>query len=230
MNASRIYLIAVLLLAFGVGANGQEPPKAVLVDEFPAITCEDLSARLDNFFHELQQKPNAIGYIVLAVDSKRPSGGETFIDGYARWRQFSEDRFVVTEAKLPSAISAQLWSVPPGASLALDVSSTLVRRLKPDEKKKRLFSDYGEYAPCYTGAPLRLAAAYLKSEPGLFANVVIGSKTIRGYKKVKGETERLFEAKYSLDKARLRFYRIRTEYEPEGPEIAELWIVRKTSK
>ncbi len=52
MNLPRIYLIAILLLVFGVCANGQEPPKAVLVDEFDPATgfAKHLERRLDDLF------------------------------------------------------------------------------------------------------------------------------------------------------------------------------------
>ena len=41
MNLPRIYLIALLLLAFGVDVNSQERPKAILVDEFANLFCSD---------------------------------------------------------------------------------------------------------------------------------------------------------------------------------------------
>ena len=65
MNLPRIYLIAVILLAFGVDANGQEPPKAVLVDEFGNLPCDDLLGRLDNLANEVSKDKGSAGFAVI---------------------------------------------------------------------------------------------------------------------------------------------------------------------
>jgi hypothetical protein len=221
----RVFLF---LICFAVATAAQEQPKAVLVDEFGNITCGDLSARLDNFIFELQQKPNSVGYVVLSADPTTSSAAnEKYIDGYARWRRFDEERLLIATAKLPSAIKAQLWLLPTAAELPTHLELSSTRTLPHSTRKIRLFSLFGEYGPCYTGAPLRLASNYLSSEPGVIANIVIGSKTQRGFKKARFKTIRLFRDKYGIAETRLKFFWTRTEYEPEGSDIGELWIIRK---
>jgi len=67
MNPHRIYLIAILLLAFGVGATGQEPPKAVLIDEFSMLTCDDFLGRLDMYLSELRNVPASKGVVIIGT-------------------------------------------------------------------------------------------------------------------------------------------------------------------
>ncbi len=45
------------ILALSAAVFCQDEPKAVLVDEFGAISCGDLLARTDQFIVELQQTP-----------------------------------------------------------------------------------------------------------------------------------------------------------------------------
>src|SRR5687767_12830672 len=64
MKLTKIYLITILLLICGVSASGQEPPKAVLVDEFGQVSCSDLRGRVDAFLSELAKQTNWVGFVV----------------------------------------------------------------------------------------------------------------------------------------------------------------------
>lgn len=65
MNQSKIFCVAIIFTLFQVWANGQEPPKAVLVDEFANLPCGDLLARLDMLAYAATKTPNSVGYVVL---------------------------------------------------------------------------------------------------------------------------------------------------------------------
>lgn len=83
MKVSRIYLIVILLLVFGVNVNSQEPPKPILQDEFGKLSCCcDLSGRIDMLLQELSRTPDSVGYVVLG-DSRTSTQlrRERYFDG-----------------------------------------------------------------------------------------------------------------------------------------------------
>ena len=114
MNLPRIYLTAVLLMAFSVGANGQEPPKAVLVDEFPATLCsDDLRGRIDNFFATISQQPGSIGSIVVTPDRSIPGRALKYrriIENHVRFRNFDAGRLTFSERPLGES-RIQFWMI-----------------------------------------------------------------------------------------------------------------------
>lgn len=225
-NLFRICLIVFLLIGCGLSTNSQVSPKPVLVDEFGRIECEDLSARLDVFIAELNKHPNATGYIAISSTHKL-DWRERFIDGYARYRAFDENRLLIVRANLKEPTQTQMWSVPFGAELPveriLDTSSGLER----SPRKFKLYSDFGNLGACYTGPPFRLMSGYLKGNPGYSGNIAIGSPSEKSFRKAKDQIKRAFSQDYEVDLSRIRFFWIRTEYDPE---IHELWLVRRKSR
>lgn len=71
MNLLRAFSIAFLLLLPGIAADGQDAPKAILIDEFGSIACEDLLGRQDAFFAELSRNPSDIGYAIVYSSEKK---------------------------------------------------------------------------------------------------------------------------------------------------------------
>ena len=58
-------LIPIIVLFFSVSVFAQEKPKAVLVDEFGMVSCEDLYARIDSFQIQLSNNPDKIGFVIF---------------------------------------------------------------------------------------------------------------------------------------------------------------------
>lgn len=230
MNLTKIFPIAFLLLALGIGSNAQERPQPVLVDEFGAITCEDLSARLDYFFVELSNDPTSTGYIVMSADAKanpRLLWRELYIDGYPRYRRFDEDRLLVVHGVLNDGVEIQMWKVPLGGELPATTLSERPYELWPSRSKLRLYSDFGEVGPCYTSPPFRLLSKYLLANPELVANIAIGTPTSKSFRAAKQEISARFRDVYKVEPSRLRFFSVRTKYDPE---IYEVWLLRRKSK
>ncbi|HMQ04209.1 MAG TPA: hypothetical protein PKD26_09875 [Pyrinomonadaceae bacterium] len=115
MNLFRTYLIAFIFIASCTFANGQGMPKAVLVDEFGTIPCEDLKARTDSFITELNENPNDLGYVVVSRRSNSTEETRPIIRANLYTRQFPRDRFIFRLASNPESAVSQFWRVPPGA-------------------------------------------------------------------------------------------------------------------
>ena len=230
MKLPRIYLIAIFIFVFIVGATAQEPPKAVLVDEYGPIGCEDVSGRLDNFLNELRINPDSTGYIVISTNptfASRLAWQGRFIDGYARYRNFDETRFVIVRSSLQEPIQVQMWRVP--ADLRFPVATEVESKYELDKstRKLRLYSDFDDSGPCYTGPPLRLLSKYLKANPEYLSNIAIGSPSTASFRKAKDGIMQSFQKDYGVELSRLRFFWIRTHHDPE---IYELWLIGKKPK
>jgi len=131
MNLPRIYLIAILLLAFVVCANGQVNGDIRLVDEFdPRRDCESLERGLDSLFSEASNNGGSSAYVVVH------QGGNVFDNivvyrkaiSYARFRQFPAERYKVFLTRGNNEIKVGLWVGPSGKAPPI-VSSELSLKL-----------------------------------------------------------------------------------------------------
>lgn len=117
MNLPRIHLIAILLLVFGVGANGQEPPTAVLVDEYAITPCDDFLGRLDVFLSELQRHPDSQGLIVIGHKPEMRHSSvrlKLMMEAHFKWRGFDDSRIEIVRIDADKQ-NRQFWRLPPGA-------------------------------------------------------------------------------------------------------------------
>ncbi len=89
------------------------PP--MLVDEFGNIPNGDMKARLDAYFVELQNNPDATGYIVNYGSQRQIATREKFIRNQINFRRFETDRIVFVNGGTEKEIRTRLWVVPDGA-------------------------------------------------------------------------------------------------------------------
>jgi len=129
---SLIIIACCALMSVIAAPTLNEPRK---FDEFGDICCEDEKARLDNFAIELQNNPEARGYIIFYGGQRYPScwyGGRRYNARRPRFgeaearvarikpylvnlRGFSPDRIVVVNGGFRESWMAELWIVPSGA-------------------------------------------------------------------------------------------------------------------
>ncbi len=79
----KLFLLIILLipnLSFG-----QEKPNAVLVDEFGKLCSEDIMARNDNFYIQVNANPKANG-VILYYGDQDTVGGDIKLAGDPRIR------------------------------------------------------------------------------------------------------------------------------------------------
>jgi hypothetical protein len=226
----RFLVVALCALAFVVSGGAQETPEAVLVDELGPIPCGDLSSRLDGLLNELEKDPNSTGYIVFSDNEEAASRlhwRALFVDGYARFRSFDEDRVVLLQATLDKPIDTQMWRIPAGGNSPVPSAVERPYELDASLRKYRLYSEFEEVGACYTGPPFRVLSKYLQTNPDLVANIAIGAPSAKSFRQAKEETIKLFRVDYGVEPTRLRFFWKQTDYEPP---IYELWLLRKKSK
>ncbi|HKQ99332.1 MAG TPA: hypothetical protein VJT09_01590 [Pyrinomonadaceae bacterium] len=93
---------------------------STLVDFYPPIRLNDEKARLDNFAIQLQNDPNAKGYIVVFGGAKagyaeKQKRIKRAYDYLVNARGISADRLVTLEGGTRDVTTTELWIVPLGA-------------------------------------------------------------------------------------------------------------------
>jgi hypothetical protein len=96
------------------------PPQAVIFDRVPPVTYDDLKARLDNLAIELQNTPNAQGYIIVyTAPSSRPGQYERLSKRVSDYlvgkRQIDSSRLVIVNGGNRDTDFYEFWIVPQGA-------------------------------------------------------------------------------------------------------------------
>jgi hypothetical protein len=225
--ASYRYLTLGLVLFVAGSTVGQEPPKAVLLDEFARLSCCcDLSGRIDMLLSELGANPGSIGYIVIPEPlNESQTWRERFLDGYIRYRGFDESRVIlVRKSGLVDPLHTQLWVVPPGASMEGNFVENDKYVLPLGKRKFRFYDGTFDDPLCYTTPPLRLTAKYLRAAVDLTANIAIGAPTSKLAEEEKRKIIDRFKTEYDVDPTRLRFFRIRGKF---YDVVHEIWLVRR---
>src|SRR5687768_18183659 len=96
--------LAIIYASLALAAQGQQPAKARLVNEFANIFCtEALRMHIDTFFAELHNEPGSTGYVVASADAMIPGRSEKYvksIEQHARFRNFplNQLRFLTTHS------------------------------------------------------------------------------------------------------------------------------------
>lgn len=198
----RVCLIAILLLAFGVGANAQEPPKAILVDEFDSISCEDLLGRQDYFLSELSKNPQDNGYAIIYDSGRNPKGFVKFLNASLYTRRFDRSRIQVILSKgSDKYTNGRFWRAPPGADLPKfdEIATSL-----PDLSKPFLFgTEFSEnVCPSFSRD---LFSKLINENPGSYARTVIIGPSWSLRKSTADDELEMFEH-LGLPKNKIKFY------------------------
>src|SRR6266478_4487435 len=132
-------VVLVVLLSPTLFVRGSAPMSPIRkFDEFGDIKCEDEYARLDNFAIQLQHEPQAKGVIIFyggkTFRGKLPKRGEAEARAarlkpyLVRRRGIPTNRVIVINGGYAEEWSAQLWIVPPGASMPTGDSTSQIKK------------------------------------------------------------------------------------------------------
>jgi hypothetical protein len=97
-------------------AGVSQRPEARLINEFGNIPADQVRAQLDIFFQELQNNPQAQGYIINYGTDREINARERLIRNHIAFRQFDANRItMVRGGDQGTGINTRLYLVPPGA-------------------------------------------------------------------------------------------------------------------
>ena len=120
MKFCKTIALLTLFLWVTQHALSQETPKAVLIDEFGKLCSEDFMARADQFYIQLQNDPNAIGYIVFTGDREFEGRNVYWVSAMTFWypqtmrRDLS--RLVLVRGENQDYMKVEFWLVPAGST------------------------------------------------------------------------------------------------------------------
>ncbi len=196
MNLPRIYLIAILLPAFGVGTKGQEPSKAVLVDEFKTLTCEDLLSRLDMLAFEATKNPNSIAFVVIFPGKNvfQTVAYERAVRNNSVFRRIPETLIRVIKSTGRDELAFELWRSPadkvfPIRDFRFDYRlSNISGRTRFVDDSVEVFRLEGklEYGTggCISQFNLDVLSKILSANPILTAEIIIFNRSLREGRKL----------------------------------------------
>ena len=90
-------------------------PVARMTDEFGPLANDEVRARLDAYFVELQNDPSAQGYIINYGPARQVAAREKLIRNHIAFRKFDASRIVIVNGGTADEINTKLWVVPQGA-------------------------------------------------------------------------------------------------------------------
>ncbi|MEJ7848556.1 MAG: hypothetical protein WKF92_10760 [Pyrinomonadaceae bacterium] len=219
-----ICLVAILIVIFRVGSTAQEPTKAVLVDEFGELYCEELLARTDSFISELMKYPDDLGYVNISSTRKRPDSTKRFIRTNAYMRRFDISRLRIVVNSEAENNSAQFWRIPSGASLPK--FSEIVDQLS-DASKPFLFGHADDLGVCPSFIPTDFVDL-IKSNPGSYGKLMVRGNSWMGRKEFAEEYIGRMLSETELSKDRLRVYYI---HQPKNYITGiEFWFIPAKKK
>lgn len=91
--------------------------EAQLVDEFGPLSNDDVRARVDNFFIQLQNNPNAQGYIINYASDRQIAARERLITNHINMRGYDRSRITFVRGGEGTGQNTKMFLVPPGADV-----------------------------------------------------------------------------------------------------------------
>ena len=188
MKYQKSFLILITLLASFQICFGQEKPKAILVDEFSKIECDDFLSRIDNFHIQLKNDSTSQGYAVISGDNSNlrvKLAYELWINGAIKTMKYDGNRIVKVRSKEIGEPKMQLWIVPSGVEKP-DFKEITWNFVFPPKTKPFIFHDDFEQI-CSSVAFEKIFTEYLMANPNSRGHIVIYGKLFQGIWKRKKE-------------------------------------------
>jgi len=224
----------LLLICFVAATAAQEPPKAVLYDEFGKPDCELLWARLDGLASELQKRPDTVAIVdIISAPSKDPHIAfywDSMIRGYFIRRKFPQHRLNIRRGVLASDWSIKFWVSSPGARLP-ELKESKWQMIYQSGSKPFLFTNGESYSVevgvCLDVDEIALLAKALGFNPGARVNVVLIARSNREFLRRKAKVTETLVNGYSIDRSRFRIIKkINSKPNPYGIDpTTEYWLL-----
>jgi len=211
----KLWISTIIFLAtFALVA--QENKQAALIDEFRAISCDEMLARLDNFFIQLRNNPAAKGWVIISGSNehliKKIKLEVLFTSGVIQRRYEPK---IVTTLRGPETGEAtmQFWI----GSDAPDKNLQLWNLAIPKGTKPSYFLSDSD-TTCIYPTVYKYLRELLQANPRLRINAVVWEKNSRKHRKKVKEVRESLGAENSR---RIRFFQ-----KPEPFDAStEFWLV-----
>lgn len=228
MKLRHILFAFLLSLAAFQFCYSQEKPKAILIDDFGISTCEEMSARIDAFFVELTNSPNARGYIVINGDRNRPREKythEKIFEDLIKLRNFDKSRIEFLHAKDKESIRTQFWKVPADGDKPTFDAEDWDFVLPKDMNPVMVHADSWISEVCPEVFGLQLYSKFISANPDLRGHLVIYDKSVEQFRKTEKDLLNQLVKKYKVSRSQLKFFFVKRK-----KSDVEFWLVPKKKK
>lgn len=195
----------------------EELPKPVLVDKFTRGNCEEVLARMDYFFTELQNNPDAAGYFIAYGKPRVVNTAIREANNWIKIRRFDVNRITIVKGGGNSdSAEIEMWRVPAGADApeiksSPDTVETEPKKAVTNPKEPYIFSSeyYDGIAGCGnddgSGLDLEGYAEMLKENPKSRGNIVIMNLSKTEFRQKEREILQ-FLTKQGINRTRLKTF------------------------
>jgi hypothetical protein len=210
------------------------PPTAELFDEYGEIPCGDVLNRLDLFFVELQNDPDAKGIAVIQIKNDDIRTGfeqEQLIRGNVAFRNFPAERLEIVRTTSDDEFRVQYWVVPDGTELPDLEEKGWDLKFSGDQKPFLFTASSNDVVACpgIDELGLNFFAEYLNANPKARGNIVLKTPSDKKFAAEKRSLIESITGEYKIPSSRLRFFRVRKKEFNESifsPEVeVEFWIL-----
>jgi hypothetical protein len=226
MKLRRLFFAFLLLLAAFQFCFSQEKPKAVLIDEFDKVTCDELSLRLDELFLALTTNEGSKGYIIISGYKNEPIKKYSFaemIKGYANLTKLVNKRFVFIFNDAENA-RTQLWLVPTDSDVSTFAQKTENYELPQTFKPTLIYANsWDEF--CAESFSNELYSKFLQTNSNVKGNLVIYEKSLKNFRKTEKTLLDELVKVYKIPPNQLKTFYVR-----KNISDVEFWLVPKKKK
>ncbi len=219
-------LIFGLVFSIATGGFGQSSEKPVLIDQFGELPCDDRMARLDHFFVELANHPDAEGFVVISHSAGNRVEAvfqQRMIERYMRFRGFDVNRIDIERSSSSNDLTVSFWRIPAGAPKpehTQDTSLEIIEKTTPF-----LFASEEVYGQVECSKfDIEIFAKFLKANSAARANLVFRDRSTRDGRRRADEILSTLIGQYGIKKNRIRTFFVKPRagsYEP----ITEFWYL-----
>jgi hypothetical protein len=229
MKLQKFFLVSTVLFVSLQICFGQAKPKAMLIDEFGRISCEELKARTDGFYQkDLGSNPDSIGYILIN-GNKNKSLEKYMLEIYFKSailsHKYDINRVVFIRGKDNNSTNGKFWVVTSGADKPVfdeeDWDYALPGISKAIKFHERIWETFDDICPSNRNFSEELYAKLLLGNPDFRGNIVISRNSSTSFQKNRKEIINELVNKYKIPINRLRFFNDKNGY----PDNVEYWLV-----
>lgn len=222
MNLKNLLFLLILLITFQ-NFSAQEKSKAIMIDEFSSINCDEINARISHLFDDLRTNPNSKGYIIIYGSFDKPLGKylyESEFKANIAFGNFDANRIIFLRGIDVNKIRIQFWKVPVGANKPDFVKGNWNYKLPQKTKSFLLFKNSWIGEVCHANYDINFYSKLLSADPQLRGNIVIYANSLKKfYRERKYFSVELIEQK-KISNSQLKFFYIHSK----TPET-EFWLV-----
>ncbi|MGI9035655.1 MAG: hypothetical protein ACR2GD_06415 [Pyrinomonadaceae bacterium] len=224
MELKKLFFLLILLIAFQ-NFSAQEKSKAIMIDEFSSINCDEINARISHLFDDLRTDPNSKGYIIIYGSFDKPLEKylyESEFKANIAFGNFDEKRIVFLHGTDEKTIRIQFWKTPYDAENPSFTEGKWNYKLPQKTKPFLLFKDSWIDEGCHATYDINFYSKLLSANPQLKGNIIDYAKSRKNFYRERKYWLNELVKQRKVSKSQLNFFYVRRK----TPDT-DFWLIPK---